>query len=128
MNLIVEKINELNDLISNFKNKNYTAEEAYIIISASNAARKWASLVIQAHAVESKNKRTVKYLERMNVMDDSTAIDVTPLDEEMDKIKCPCHENLIMRSECLDYSGSHYEDCAGCETGISTKEKLLPVK
>jgi hypothetical protein len=67
-------------------------------------------------------------LERMNIMDDQIAIDMGLGDPEIDKVKCPLQDNLITRSECLDYSGHHYEDCSGCEIGKATKDKLIPVQ
>jgi len=71
-----------------------------------------------------KNSKAKSRWERMNLQDD-TAIDLMLGDPEVDKIKCPEHDNLITRSECLDYSGSHYEECNGCEIGVATKNKLL---
>jgi hypothetical protein len=79
------------------------------------------------YGIASKNKRTMQGLERMNVMDDSTAIDLGLADPEVDKVKCPYHGDLITRAECLDYSGAHIDDCSGCEIGKATKEKLLPL-
>jgi len=49
-------------------------------------------------------------------------------DPEVDKVKCPLKDELILRAECLDYSGSHHDDCSGCEIGSATKDKLLGVK
>ncbi len=78
------------------------------------------------YGISSKNKRTMNGLERMNVMDDQVAIDMGLGDPEVDKVKCPEKDALILRAECLDYSGHHYEECKGCEIGIATKKKLLP--
>ena len=32
---------------------------------------------------------------------------------------------VITREDCLDYSGTHVDDCSGCETGKATKDVLL---
>lgn len=77
------------------------------------------------YGIASKNKRTMTGLERMNIMDDQIAIDMGLGDPEVDKVKCPCHNELITRTECLEYSGSHFDDCLGCEIGTETKDKLL---
>ena len=61
----------------------------------------------------------------MNLMDDSTAVDLGLGDPNEDKVKCPDKGKLITRAECLDYSGEHIEDCLGCEIGGNTKKKLL---
>jgi hypothetical protein len=86
---------------------------------------KLINAVVSAYGISSKNKRALAGLQRMNLMDDTTAIDLMLGDPEIDKVKCPEQETLITRQECLDYSGSH-PDCAGCEIGIATKRKLLP--
>lgn len=70
-------------------------------------------------------KESAKRWERMNLEGDE-AIDLMLGDPEVDKIKCPEHDNLITRSECLDFSGDNIETCSGCEMGKITKEKLCP--
>jgi hypothetical protein len=87
---------------------------------------KLANIVIQAYAVASKNKRALIGMARMNLMDDYTAIDLG--EQETDKVKCPLTEKLIIRADCLDYSGSHYEECKGCDIGVDTKNILLPLE
>ena len=89
---------------------------------------KLINAVVSAFGIASKNKRALVGLERMNLMDETTAIDLGLGDPEIDKVKCPIHEELITRSECLDYSGHHYEDCSGCEIGKATKDKLIPMR
>jgi hypothetical protein len=89
---------------------------------------KLINAVVTAFGIASKNKRALEGLNKMNLMDDSTAIDLLLGDPEVDKVKCPEHDQLITRAECLDYSGSHSEECSGCEIGKATKEKLIPVQ
>jgi hypothetical protein len=60
----------------------------------------------------------------MNLMDDTTAVDLMLGDPEVDKVKCPIQDKIIYRHECLDYSGSHTE-CVDCEIGKVTRDKLL---
>ena len=86
---------------------------------------KLINAVVSAYGISSKNKRALTGLQRMNLMDDTTAVDLMLGDPEADKVKCPEQESLITRQECLDYSGAH-PDCADCEIGIATKRKLLP--
>jgi hypothetical protein len=96
-------------------------KEAEIMIKNCN-------VVISAYAIQSKNKRAASGMERMNLMDDSTAIDLMLGDPELDKVKCPEHKDLITRQECLDYSGEqkHFNECMGCEVGKRTKDILAP--
>ena len=86
---------------------------------------KLINAVVSAYGISSKNKRALTGLQRMNLMDDTTAVDLMLGDPEADKVKCPEQESLITRQECLDYSGTH-PDCSDCEIGIATKRKLLP--
>lgn len=88
---------------------------------------KLINAVVSAFGIASKNKRAMTGLERMNLMDETTAIDLMLGDPEVDKVKCPEHDDLITRSECLDYSGDakHFEECSTCEIGKATKDKLL---
>lgn len=97
-----------------------------------SAARKEAEfqlktlqLVLNAYAIESKNKRAMSRLEKLNILDNTTAIELLTVDPNYDKIKCPTFDHLITRAECLDISGSGGDDCIGCKTGIDTKNKLL---
>jgi hypothetical protein len=85
---------------------------------------KLINAVVSAYGIASKNKRALSGLQSMNLMDDSTAIDLMLGDPNDDKIKCSEHDNLITRAECLDYSGSHVDECMGCQQGILTKDKL----
>ena len=87
---------------------------------------KLINAVVSAFGIASKNKRAMTGLERMNLMDETTAIDLMLGDPEADKVKCPEHDNLITRSECLDYSGHHFDECSGCDIGKATKDRLLP--
>lgn len=83
--------------------------------------------VFSAYGIASKNKRAMVGLERMNIMDDSTAVDLMLGDPNEDKIKCPEVERLISRADCLDKSGeiNAPEECKGCDIGKATKKMLL---
>jgi hypothetical protein len=87
---------------------------------------KLVNAVVNAFGIASKNKRAMKGLERMNIMDQTTSVDLMLGDPEVDKVKCQLNDNLITRSECLDYSGSHFDDCKSCDVGSETKRILLP--
>jgi hypothetical protein len=88
---------------------------------------KAANIVIQAFAIASKNKRTMIGLEKMNIMDDSTAIDLGLGNPEDDKVKCREREMLVTRADCLDYSGTHLDDCDGCDQFSKSRAVCLPV-
>ncbi len=86
---------------------------------------KLLNAVVSAFGIASKNKRAMAGLEKMNLMDDTTAVDLMLGDPEVDKVKCPVENKIMSRADCLDYSGSHYTECKGCEIGLKTKEMLL---
>ena len=90
---------------------------------------KLINAVVSAFGIAAKNKRALVGLDRMNLMDDSTAIDLLLGFPDDDKVKCP-DRGLIPRAECLDHSGypKHCDECDGCEIGKATKDKLLPKK
>jgi len=128
MNQIVQMFKESNSRM----NKIMKGETQFELISAAQrefeGQIKLVNAVVNAFGIASKNKRAMKGLERMNIMDPSTAIDLMLGDPEVDKVKCPIKSGLINRAECLDYSGSHFEDCRDCEIGVSTKNMLLGEK
>lgn len=105
----------------NVDHMNIAQREAEIMVKNCN-------VVMGFFQVASKNARTLKGLERMNIMDDTTAVDLMLGDPEIDKIKCPEKDDLILRCDCLDYSGQGHEECIGCEIGKVTKNMLLPIR
>ncbi len=88
---------------------------------------KLVNAVVSAYGIMAKNKRAEKGLDRMNVLDATTTIDLMLGDPEVDKVKCPIQDKLIIRADCLDYSGKaeNMDHCKGCEIGIATKKKLI---
>ena len=93
------------------------------------AQGKLFNYVVQAFAVSSKNKRTIKSLGKMNLMETTTALDFGS--SELDKVKCLNKDELITRAECLSYSGKseHMEYCQrDCVNFGETRRILLPAK
>lgn len=62
-------------------------------------------------------------LKKMNIMDETTAID-TGVSAEDGKVNCPIR-GLISAKECLDISGTHDECPTGCEIGKEVKQTLI---
>lgn len=91
---------------------------------------KLINAVVSAFGIASKNKRALIGMERMNLMDENTAVDLMLGDPELDKVKCPLSGKLITRSDCLEYSGDkkHIDECLGCEIGSINKDMLLGEK
>lgn len=128
MNQITQMFMESNTRMKKIMKGDFKLDEVSAAQREFEGQIKLINAVVSAFGIASKNKRALEGLNKMNLMDDSTAIDLLLGDPEVDKVKCPEHEQLITRSECLDYSGSHPDECSGCEIGKATKEKLLPIK
>jgi hypothetical protein len=128
MNQITQMFQESNTRMKQIMKGTFKLEEVLAAQREFEGQIKLINAVVSAFGIASKNKRAMTGLERMNLMDETTAIDLMLGDPEVDKVKCPEHGDLITRAECLDYSGSHSDECSGCEIGIATKDKLIPVK
>lgn len=126
MNQIVQMFQESNSRMKKIMKGGFRLDEVSAAQREFEGQIKLINAVVSAFGIASKNKRAMVGLERMNLMDETTAVDLMLGDPEVDKVKCPEHDSLITRSECLDYSGNHFEECAGCEIGRATKNKLLP--
>lgn len=128
----------MNQLVQMFKNSNARMKE---IVSGKFDPEKIATAqreaeiqnrimnqVVQLFAVTEKSKRAWGVMKKMNLIDDTTAVDLALGNPEVDKVKCPYHDNLITRSECLDESGEaeNMERCQGCEIGAESKRLILP--
>ena len=125
MNQIIHMFRESNNRMKKIMSGQFRPEEIAAAQREFEGQIKLANVVISAFSIASKNKRAMIGLQRMNIMDETTAIDLLLGDPEVDKVKCPEKNTLILRQECLDYSGTHFEECRGCEIGIATKNLLL---
>ena len=125
MNQIVQMFKESNSRMQKIMKGNFVVDEVTSAQREFEGQIKLVNAVVNAFGIASKNKRAMKGLERMNIMDPSTAVDLMLGDPEVDKVKCPIKDGLITRSDCLDYSGDHFEDCKNCDIGSETKRVLL---
>lgn len=127
MNQITQMFMESNSRMKKIMKGEFKLDEVSAAQREFEGQIKLINSIVSAFGIASKNKRALVGLEKMNIMDDHTAIDLGLGDPEVDKVKCPDMNKLIARGECLDYSGDHPEECAGCEVGLATKDKLLPI-
>ena len=130
MNQVTQMFQESNSRMNKIMKEGVKLEVIAAMQREFEGQIKLINAVVSAYGIASKNKRAMTGLERMNIMDETTAIDLMLGDPEVDKVKCPEHKDLITRQECLDYSGQekHHDECSGCEIGIATKNKLLASK
>jgi len=83
------------------------------------------NVILRGLEITTGQRSLKNQLKAMNIMDSSVAVDLGIGDPELDKIKCPAKDDLILRADCLDYSGSHSEECNGCENRKETQDLLL---
>jgi len=127
MNQIVQMFKESNTRMKGIMKGGFSVQEMTTAQREFEGQIKLVNSVVNAFGIVSKNKRALKGLERMNIMDATTAIDLMLGDPEADKVKCPIQDNIITRADCLDYSGKpeNMDHCQGCEIGAATKQKLV---
>jgi hypothetical protein len=127
MGLLEQEIYELRNLRRDFRAGKFDAQHINTEIAIYSQTEKRAKLLLQAHVSGAKVKSgLLREIFKTNMIGEGQAIDMGQDDPEEDKVKCYERDELITRAECLDYSGSHIDDCSGCETGKTTKAKLLP--
>ena len=126
MNQIVMMFQESNARMKQIMKGAFKLDEVSAAQREFEGQIKLINAMVSAFGIQSKNSRAKTCLEQIGLMDETTAIDLMLGDPEVDKVKCPEHDNLITRSECLDYSGHHFDECSGCEIGKATKDRLLP--
>jgi hypothetical protein len=128
MSLIESEIQNVIDLRNSWR-KGKTGDLAFKReLHASQVLNRWVMTKIVAE-IKSDNGM-LKRLRRQDFVSTTQAVDLgSPDSHENEKVKCPVQEDkMILRHECLDYSGSHFEDCNGCEIGSATREMLLPAR
>ena len=126
MGLLEQEIKELRDLQREFSKGKITVQDVHARIAIYSQTEKRAKMILQAYALAAKhNKTTLNRLTRSNLIGASEAID-TGNDPEAVMVKCIERDDaLVTRQECLDFSGSNLELCAGCATGEDTRRVLL---
>ena len=130
MGLLEKGIYELRNLRRDYRAGKFTEHQVNTEIAIYSQTEKRAKLLLQAHTSGAKIKSgLLNEIFKTNLIGNGEAIDTGNEDPEVDKVKCPEHDDLITRSECLDYSGDpkHHDECDGCEIGKATKNKLIPL-
>ncbi len=124
MNQITQMFKESNSRMSQIVKGKFDAEAIEKGQREAEIQVKICNVVVSMYGIGEKSKRALKDFKSMNIIEPTTAIGILG-DPEVDKVKCPYHDNLITRAECLDYSGENMDTCSGCETGIETKRMLI---
>jgi len=128
-NQIAEMFKESNSRMKKIMKGDFDAEKISIAQREFEGQIKLINSVVSAYGIMSKNNRAQVGLSRMNILDDTVAIDLCLGDPELDRIKCPAKLNkTISLSECLDFSGDskNLEDCKDCEGFKRSRELVGP--
>jgi len=127
MNQITKMFMESNARMRKIMKGSFQDREIFAAQREFEGQVKLINSVVAMFGIQSKNKRAMDALNKMNLIDETTAIDMMLGDPEADKVKCPFHKELMTRADCLDYSGKveNVDDCRGCEIGEATKNMLL---
>jgi len=126
MNQIVSMFKKSNERMDSIMKGNANLTELSSAQREFEGQIKLVNAVVNAFAIQSKNKRAMAGLEKMNILDANTAVDMMLGDPELDKVKCPANDKIITRAECLDFSGDRkFEECEGCDVGVDNKRRLL---
>lgn len=131
MNQVVFMLQESNKRMNMIMSNKFNGEQISAAQREFEDQIKLANVVIQAYAVSSKNRRALKGLENMNIMDDTTAVDLGLSPPELDKVKCLIRNgDLIYRSECLDLNGTkaNFDTCKNCQNKGNTNRMLCDGK
>ena len=123
MNQIVNMFQESNRRLEKITKGDYNKEQMSDAYREFSGQIKLVNAVIMAYAVSSKNKRAMGAFKKMNLVDDETAINLGLPDSDM--IQCDKIKKIMLRSDCLDYSGDHVEDCQHCENFATTRRLIL---
>lgn len=125
MSLIEAEIQNVIDLRASWRKGTLDDRNFKRELHASTTLNRWVMTKLIAEM--KSDAKMISRLRRQDFISTSQAIDVGPANwKENEKVKCPEQDDkLILRHECLDYSGSHYEDCKGCHQGRDTKAILL---
>lgn len=126
MNQITAMFKESNSRMKKIMSGEYNGDQIMAAQREFEGQIKLANAVIQAYAVAAKNRRALAGLEKMNIMDEHTAIDLGLGDVEVDRIKCP-EKGIMMRQDCLDFSSrpENYENCKECEHFATTRRLIV---
>ena len=129
MGLLETELYELRNLRRDFRHIIIDEKQVNTEIAIYSQVEKRAKLLLQAHVAGARIKGgLLNEVFKTNLIGRSEAINTGNDDHESDKLLCPCHGTLMTSGECLDYSGSHFDECSGCEIGKVTKDKLIPIR
>ena len=126
MALIQTEIRELRQLLRRFQAGKVDPEHVMTETAIYNEIYKRENLAFKILAQSYVSHYIAKKAEETNLLSSNTAIEVDTQSDEDDKLKCPLQDGgLITRARCLEYSGSHYDDCSGCDQKAITNKLLL---
>lgn len=126
MGIIETEIEELRLLTQKYDRGLVTDEHVRTMVSIYGQTHKRVSSLIQLMGMAAKHgNKILNRSSSKNLIGRESAIDLGVSIED-EKIKCIARDDLLFpRSNCIDYSGSHPEECNGCRQKAITNALLL---
>lgn len=130
MGLIQKEIEELREIIKNqqWQGRKLNHDELMDAIGTYSQVEKREKSIISALALAAKYKNDgiPRKIVATNLLGNYEAIAVEANPEHDHSVVCPEQDHkTITRADCLDYSGSHLDDCAACEQKKITQQLLI---
>ena len=127
MGMLEETIKDIRRDIKAFRAGKLSPDEVGALMKLYTTSLKASGQIINAFAVAAKHKRWENKMLDSGLFGNGTVIDMSTEEIEAEKILCPLNDQLITRSECVDFSGEekNYEKCKGCEVGAANKKLVV---
>ncbi|MCK5606411.1 hypothetical protein KAR91_31205 [Candidatus Pacearchaeota archaeon] len=130
MGLIEQELLELRQMLKDLEGGKIDGEMVDRKISIYSQSEKRSSMMLKKMIMKERAGIDIEELEnKSNLMLDGTSL-LSKDDLELESIKCPVKNMIIVRHDCLDFSEDikNYGKCKGCINFKITRDKLLPGK
>ncbi len=128
MALISEQVEALQKLLKRMDNGSIDNEEVATRCKVHSLIHKQQALALSTMALSLANGMTQKKLHSAGLIGKNEIIRTDSEELGRELIECPDQDDIITRSECLDFSGEekNYESCNSCKNFKLTRNLLMP--
>ena len=127
MGMIEQEYKELRKLQADYAAKKITSMELndHLKVYKRTQALQNNMIKIEQMRLQAGNNTPVNKLIEQNLIGNRIALNLKVEERGLETIRCTYNEKIITRDDCLDYSGSHMDQCAGCHHNKATKQALI---
>lgn len=129
MGLFEDELKQISQMHRDLQSGKMAVDKVNAHIGLFSQTEKRIKLMIAVNINSAKfSKSILNRAIKSNLLGDGQAIDIEPIEREVEKVKCPLKMCLIERQKCLDLSGSeeNMKTCLKCDNCKTTKDLLLP--